>query len=289
MRSLIDRLRRRRTAGRKKARPPRPSELLRRRRQLLLAVIFAGFSLGLAAGTVWVRHAGYVDWAAGRLAAAGEAVVRAAGLTVREVYVVGRERTARREVLAALAVERGTSLLAFEPRAARERLLALGWVKRAEVYRRLPDIIEVQLEERRPLALWQNQGQLALIDEDGVTILKRDLGRFADLPIVVGPDAPAYAAELLGALRMEPALFAEVEAAVRVGGRRWNVKLKNGVTVNLPESDARASWTRLARLHAEHRLLERGIEVIDLRLPDRLVVRMMPEAAAKRREPGKET
>lgn len=289
MRALIDLLRTRRATGGRKSRPPRPSVLLRRRRQLLIAITVAGFALGLAAGAVWVRQAGYVERAAVRLAAIGEAALRAAGLTVREVYVVGRERTRRQDVAAALGVERGTSMLAFDAVAARERLLALGWVKRAEIYRRLPDIVEVHIEERRPLALWQNQGRLALIDEEGITILKAGLERFADLPIVVGPDAPAHAAELIEALRLEPALFAEVEAAVRIGGRRWNVKLANGVVVNLPENEARASWSRLAQLHAEHRLLDRAVEVIDLRLPDRLVVRMTPEAAAKRREPGKET
>lgn len=289
MRSLIDLLRRRRARSGNKSRPPRPSVLLRRRRQLLLAIVCAGFALGLVAGTIWVRRTGYIDWAAARLVSGGEAAARAAGLTVREVYVVGRERTARQDLIAALAVERGSSMLAFDPVVARKRLIALGWIEEAEVYRRLPDVIEVQLVERRPLALWQNEGRLTLIDENGVVVLKRDLERFSNLPILVGPDAPAHAAELIGVLRIEPALFAKVEAAVRVGGRRWNIKMKNGVTVNLPESEARASWTRLARLDADHRLLDRSIEVIDLRLPDRLVVRMTPEAAAKRREPGKET
>jgi len=288
MRSLIDLVLRRGKSPRK-SRPPRPSVLQRRRRQLQIAVVWTGLLAGLVAGVVWVRHAGYVELALAELDRGADAAVRAAGLTVREVYVAGRDEAARQDVIAALRVKRGDSMLGFDPTAARKRLLALGWVRQAQVFRRFPDIVEVSLEERRPLALWQYKGRLALIDLEGETIVERGLERFADLPIVVGPDAPSNAADLMDTLKLEPGLFAQVQAAVRVGGRRWDVKLKNGVTVNLPENDARASWARLARLAAQHRLLDRDIRVIDLRLPDRLVVRMSPGAAAARREPGKET
>jgi cell division protein FtsQ len=288
MRSLIDRGFRRGEPARK-ARPPRPSILQRRRRQFQLAIGAAAIALGLAGTALWVRQSGYVDLALRGLERFADAAVRTAGLTVREVYVVGRRETAHADVLKALGLSRGDSMLEFVPAAARERLLALGWVRQAQVFRRFPDIVEVRLEERQPLALWQHQGRLTLIDVAGVTITERGLERFAELPVVVGPDAPSNAADLVDMLRLEPALFRQVEAAVRIGGRRWNVKLKNGVTVNLPELDARASWTRLARLAAEHRLLERDIRVIDLRLPDRLVVRMSSSAAERRRAPGKET
>ena len=289
MRALIDLLPILRFTGTGKSRPPRPSVLLRRRRQLLIAVVVTGFVLGLTAGTIWVRRAGFVEWAALQLKAAAGVALRDAGLTVRAVYVVGRERSPRQDILAALAVKRGDTMLDFDPAAARDRLLAIGWIKRAQVYRRLPDLIEVRLQERRPLALWQNEGRLALIGDDGATILRQGLERFADLPIVVGPKAPMHAAQLIGTLNIEPALFAQVEAVVRVGGRRWDVKLRNGVMVKLPEGDAKAGWVRLARLQAEHGLLDRSVEAIDMRLPDRLVVRLTPEAAAERRDPGKET
>jgi cell division protein FtsQ len=288
MRSLIGLLLRR-GKNQRKARRPRPSILQRRRRQFQIGVVGTSLTAGLVAGAVWVHKAGYADLALAGIDRAADATVRAAGFTVREVYVVGRDRAARRDVAAALGVKRGDSMLGFDPEAARRRLLDLGWVKQAQVFRRFPDVVEVSLEERRPLALWQYRGRLALIDDEGETIIDQGLESFADLPIVVGPDAPSNAADLMDMLKLEPALFAEVQAAVRVGGRRWDVQLKNGVMVNLPEIDARASWTRLARLAAEHSLLQRDIRAIDLRLPDRLVVRMSPEAAEARRHPGKET
>ncbi|MCH7555160.1 MAG: cell division protein FtsQ, partial [Proteobacteria bacterium] len=56
-------------------------------------------------------------------------------------------------------------------------------------------------------------------------------------------------------------------------GRRWNLRLDNGVDVELPEAGINAAWRRLADIERRHRLLSRDITAIDLRLPDRLVVR----------------
>jgi cell division protein FtsQ len=208
---------------------------------------------------------------------------------VREVYVVGRERAGRRDVLEAIAARRGDSMLAFDPVAARARLVGLGWIKDAAVFRRLPDVVEVHLEERQPLALWQWKKRLVLIDSEGETIVAEGLQRFRDLPIVVGSDAARHAAALIDFLRLEPALFAAVVAAVRVGGRRWNIKFGNGIEVNLPEQEPKASWHHLARMVREQGVFERDIEAIDMRLPDRLTVRLTPEAAAKRRRSGEDT
>jgi cell division protein FtsQ len=275
-------------AGKGRKRPPRPSILLRRRRQILVALLGLGFVCGLVAGALWIKSRGYVALALAEAAALGQESIHGLGLTVREIYVVGRQRAAPKSVRRAIAVARGDSMLAFDPQAARARLLALGWVRDAAVFRRFPDVVEVHLEERQPLALWQRKGRLVLIDGEGQTIVATGLERFRDLPIIVGPDAARHAAGLLDFLKSEPSLFAEVEAAVRVGGRRWNIKLGNGIEVNLPEQDPEASWRRLARMSREHGVFERDIEAIDMRLPDRLVVRMTP-AAAKRRRPGEDT
>jgi cell division protein FtsQ len=147
----------------------------------------------------------------------------------------------------------------------------------------------VYLEERRPLALWQRKGRHLLIDREGIVITRRNLGRFSSLPVVLGKGAPRHAAALMDMLARQPALFTQVEAAVRIGDRRWNLRMKYGVDVNLPEEGAADAWKRLAGLVAEHRIFERDVAVIDLRLPDRLVVRLAPKAASKRRLPEKDT
>ncbi len=198
------------------------------------------------------------------------------GLKVNEILVVGRSETTRKELLAAVRLVRGAPILAFDLGAAKKRIEALAWVKSASVERMLPDTVLLTVEERQPLALWQHKGNFALIDADGEVILKTGLERFSDLLLVVGPDAPEHAADLLQALATEPELMTLVKAAVRVGGRRWNLRLRGDIDVRLPEENAAAAWARLAEYEKTHQVLERDVRILDLRLPDRLIVRQPP-------------
>ncbi|MEK9724664.1 MAG: FtsQ-type POTRA domain-containing protein [Rhodospirillaceae bacterium] len=199
------------------------------------------------------------------------------GFRVNDILVVGRQETPRAELLKAVRLSRGAPILAFDIEAARARVEALPWVRRARVERMLPDTVLLDVEERQPLALWQNKGKFALIDHDGEVILRDGLERFANLVVVVGEDAPRHAAGLLETLGHEPELLPLVKAAVWVGGRRWNVRLAGDIDVRLPEKDPKAAWTRLAEYERAHRVLERDVQVLDLRLPDRLIVRKAPK------------
>lgn len=239
----------------------------------------AGFVAALVAASVmWLWSSGRAMGAFDLARVALVDASAAAGLSVREVAVTGRDRVSRAAVLEAIAIERGTPLLALDPAAARRRLEALGWVREATVERRFPATVLVRLTERTPLALWQRQGRLVVVDREGVVIGGARPEHFASLPVMVGDDAPAHAANLLAVMGAEPTLRARVRAAVRVGGRRWNVRLDNGIDVLLPEQGVAEAWRRLAEYERRHRLLERAIVAVDLRLPDRLVVRRAPPA-----------
>ena len=199
---------------------------------------------------------------------------RSAGLVTREVLVEGRSQTPPELLLEALAVERGDLILEFDVDAARRRVEKLGWVSRARVERRLPDTIRVSIVERVPVAVWQHDDRFMLVDAAGAVIGEDGVSRFGHLKVVVGKDAPEHAQALLAMLQRHPALMERVTAAVRSGGRRWNLRFENGIDVRLPEQNAFAAWDRLARYEAEHGLLERDINTIDLRIPDRMVVRI---------------
>ncbi|HEX2117244.1 MAG TPA: FtsQ-type POTRA domain-containing protein [Alphaproteobacteria bacterium] len=205
----------------------------------------------------------------------------AAGLKVQEIFIEGRGETPGQHVLDVLNVKRGTPILAFSPAAAKAELEQLPWVKEASVERRLPDTILVRIVERRPLALWQHGRQLVVIDHDGTEISGADPAKFAGLPLVVGDDAPKHANQLLALMALEPDLEKRVIAAIRVGARRWNLQMDAGegvkVDVQLPEVNAGAAWARLAELERSNRLLDRSVSVIDLRFPDRLIVRAVRE------------
>lgn len=195
------------------------------------------------------------------------------GFKVDEILVVGRDQTAQKDLLAAVQLTRGAPILAFDLNAARKRVESLPWIKTAVIERMLPDTVLLSIRERKPMALWQHKGVFALIDSDGEVILRRGLEQFSDLLLVVGADAPDKTAELLRTLATEPQLMRMVKAAVRVGGRRWNLRLEGDIDVRLPELEAASAWARLAEYEKTHRLLERDVKVLDLRLPDRLIVR----------------
>jgi len=195
-----------------------------------------------------------------------------AGLSVRQVVIEGRANTPEPLLRAAIGISRGDSILAVSLHDVRARIETLSWVASATVERRLPDRIVVQLVERRPFAIWQHQGKFRVIDRAG-QVVEQEVAEARDLPLVVGAGAPAAAAALLDALSEYPALLSRLVAAVRVGERRWNLRLNTGADILLPESAEAAAIARLMTLQQDQALLDRPLKTVDMRLPDRLIVR----------------
>ena len=195
------------------------------------------------------------------------------GLKVDKVTLQGRRYTSRRDVIRAARLKRGDPILGFDIDQLHERLVKLLWVSEAIVKRHWPDTVDIQVTERQPMVLWQRKGRLYLMDKDGVAITSRGLGRFRDLLIVVGPGAPKAAPILLTMIASEPELARQVTSATFIGKRRWNLKLKGGIKVRLPENNPHKAWRRLAHLNAKHRLLARDVRMIDMRLPNKLLIR----------------
>jgi cell division protein FtsQ len=244
---------------------------------------------GLAAGGGWLWRAGHVAAAAEWASEAAVAGLGDLGLRVATVTLEGRTHAPRPEVAAAVGLKVGDPIFSFHPETVRKRLVALPWIRDAEVARRLPDAVSVRIRERTPFALWQRHGALSLIDEDGAVITRRGLERFQGLVVIVGEDAPRHAASLFRALAREPELFGRVRAAVRVGERRWDVRLDNDVDVRLPEGDAAAAWLRLAEIERQYGILASGVSTVDLRTADWLVLRLKHGATLGRRHAGKST
>jgi cell division protein FtsQ len=237
--------------------------------------LVGGYGLGLLAiaGSAWWAWTAEVPQRLARQSLAAMIASSADfGLIVNEVFVIGRHETPREHLLEALGAERGSAILGLDIAAARARLLALPWIAEASVERLLPDMIVVRITERKPLALWQNHAQFALIDTDGEVIQRNDLDRFNDLLIVVGDDAPREAEALVDILERQPELRDQVKAAIRIGGRRWNLRLANGIDVRLPEENPDGAWARLAEEERTHQVLQRDIQVLDLRFDDQLIV-----------------
>ena len=223
-----------------------------------------------------------------------------AGFEVRHVEIAGTREMDKLPIYDAALSGPSNAMLRADLPQIRNRLLTLPWVADASVGRRLPDTLTIQIVERRPVALWQHQQRFALIDITGRPLATTGLDRFAALPVVVGRGANTRVRELLALTAAAPTLSDKVDAAVLVGGRRWDVKFKSGETLALPDTPAAATaaFKRFARLEAglseDRKLLGGRFQRFDMRLPGQMTVagpavQQALEAAAKAAKAPKPT
>jgi cell division protein FtsQ len=237
----------------------------------------------LASITYGVVKGDHGSMIAASLRQARDAAAGAAGFGIRSVALAGRRQLSEQEVLATAGVTAQTSVLFFDVDASRAALKAHPWIAEATVRKFYPGRIEIEIRERDAFALWQREGKISVIAADGTILGALGDRRFSVLPLVVGAGAHVRAKDFLVILARFPAIRDQVAASILVAERRWNLKLRNGIDVRLPEADPEAALARLAALDRTHRLLTRDIAMVDLRLPDRVTVRLS-EAAAQARE-----
>jgi cell division protein FtsQ len=207
-----------------------------------------------------------------------DGAIASAGMRVSHVVIEGRSNAPEAAVLSALNIAKGEPILGIPLDETRTRVERLPWVEHATVERRLPGTIVLYIQERRPFAIWQRQGKFLLVDRSGEVVADQDVAQFRSLPLIVGSGAPAAAGPMLDALATRPALQSRVQAVVRIGDRRWNLQLASGTDVMLPEGHEAAALDRLAQLQQDHAVLDRPLSAIDMRLPDRLVLRPKADA-----------
>ena len=254
----------------KTSRRPAPP---RWRRPALRGIALVAILGAVVGGPVWLWQSGTVEMA---LTSTSRMVVTAsarAGLIVEDVMLEGRHFADRDAVSRAVDLRRGMPILGFSLDDMRDRLISLPWIADVRIERRLPNVVHIRLTERRPIALWQRKGRLALVDNTGEIIRDADLRKFRELMILVGNDAPKAAPTLFAMLSSEPGLARRITAATRIGGRRWTLSFTGGIRVYLPEIDPHFAWSRLAVLNRQKKLLARDIKLIDMRLPDRMIVK----------------
>jgi cell division protein FtsQ len=207
--------------------------------------------------------------------------VGGAGFTMRRVEIRGAHRVSRLDIYNVAFDQTSMAMPLVDLAETRARLLEFGWIREARVHRRLPDTLVIDVVERRPAAIWQNGGQLNLIDDEGVLLEPVRIEAMPDLPLVIGPEANRQLALLDSLLGATPHLRPQVAGATWVGGRRWDVRFQTGEMLSLPEGDeaARRAISRFAMMDQQSQMLGRGFVRFDMRDPRRLTVRVS-------REPG---
>ena len=215
------------------------------------------------------------------LASALERSAIAAGFGVRKIAVTGQLHATDAAITAALGAGPDTMMLGFDTDAAKTRLEAVPWIRHAQVMRLLPSTLQVMVEERSPFAVWQSKGRTYVVDAEGVVLAPALRDAYTDLPLVVGEGAAKNAAALVAQLAAYDDLNKQILAAIRVGDRRWTLKLLSGAEVMLPDDNVPEALASLVKLDGERRVLERDIATVDLRLLDRITVRLRAAEATR--------
>lgn len=259
------------------------AQMRQARLRVMNAFRLAGAAVVVIVGGVIAIYAvmGRLDEAGAALLTSAENRLTNAGYVVSWVDVVGAQRLAPEEVADLIGVEPGTGLVALDLNEAQERLEANSWVERAELMRLWPDRVVVRLVERDPYALWQSEGEHAVVDRNGVVIEAADPISFANLPRVVGPGANEDAQTIVALLESHPAISERTTHALYVGERRWSLRLRSGGEVLLPEADPASALVLLAGMHRARGVLDYDAQILDLRNPGEMVMRPWPDRAAQ--------
>lgn len=237
-------------------------------------VAFSAAAIVVAAGLVVTFATGGRGQAlVGAASRSLDARVAGLGFKVKQVRLEGVSAPAEADVRRALGDVDKSSILALDLNQIRAQVEQVGWVKSARVIRLLPDTLLIRAVERPRLAVWQRQGVVNVVDADGRVIPEAAAGQFTDLPLVVGDGANVAAGATLPLLESRPHLMQQIEALVRVDGRRWDLRLRDGSLIQLPAEHEDQALIELDQMEREQRILELGFARVDLRVPDAPAVR----------------
>ena len=242
-----------------------------------LLLLIASTGLGVVKG-------GHLEVFLATLSEARNAIANSAGFRITSVAINGRKQLTQDEILAIGGVNGHSSLLFLDASSVREKLKADPWIAEATVLKLYPGQLRIDIVERAPFALWQRNGQMSVISEDGAVLERYVSPRFVKLPLVVGKGAETRARDFLALLARYPQINDVTKAVVLVGERRWNLRLNDGLDIRLPENDVGNALATLSNLDRNEHLFAKDIVAIDLRQPDRLVVQLSDDAAKARED-----
>ena len=202
-------------------------------------------------------------------------------MRLEKILIKGRVNAKEADIISALGVDWYSPIVALDLDQMHENVSALGWVRGVEIKRQMPSRLIVTLNERQALALYQNDNGHHVIDRDGEIISGVKNEGFTHLPVIKGDKAPQHAHAIIELLKKEPSLFNDVWSLTYQSNRRWDVYLRNNIRIQLPEEDTATAWSKLAEMDREHQLTKRDVMNIDLRIPNKLVIRRNKSRRAK--------
>jgi cell division protein FtsQ len=207
------------------------------------------------------------------------------GLAALDIKMTGLQNHEAAEVLAAINVRPGGPLLGFDAKRAREALQSMDWIEQAVVTRTFPNQLHVDIVEREPFVIWQHNGFFQVVDERGKPMGGVTLGGKNVLLHVIGENANVAAADLVNQMEATPELFHDVKAATYVGSRRWNLLMKNDLTIALPQNDMQPALRSAQTHYLSSAALGGKVRMLDLRIAGEIAYHAAVETAAPAADP----
>lgn len=191
-------------------------------------------------------------------------------LEVQNVKINGAAHTKGSEVIEIIGLSSNESMWSLDISEVVNRINELPWVKKSDIKKIYPSTLEINIYEHNPIAIWFFDGKKYLVDGESNIIEKLNPADFNNLKVVAGHNALTEIPDIINTLQQFPYFHKKVKSILRVGDRRWTVRLYNGITIHLPETKIAEAITDLERLDNEKLLLSRYVDVIDMRLKDRI-------------------
>ena len=189
---------------------------------------------------------------------------------LKNVKISGIENTKASEVVNIVSKLRGISLISVDLKKISSEINNIDWVKKSDLRKIYPSTLEVKVYEHNPIAIWYNEGNKFLVDGESKIITELNPNKFKNLKVIAGPNALEDIPAIISMIKNYPDFAKKIKSLLRVGDRRWTIRLHNGITIHLPEKNVANAIEEIEDLDREFSLLSRYIEIIDMRLPDRI-------------------
>lgn len=193
------------------------------------------------------------------------------GFNVKNIKIEGQVNSDENYILNKVKVKYNYPILNLDLNKIRQEIEDNVWIEHVVVERILPHTLYIGVIENAPIALWQKNNKLYVIDEKQNVILPSSIEKFKYLPLFIGADAYLYSAELLNILKAYPIIYSDLKIVTRLGERRWNLTLNSGLTIKLPEKNIHKALEYLKKSFAANKL-NKNAKIIDLRNAKKIYV-----------------
>ena len=191
------------------------------------------------------------------------------GMVLKEVYVSKREKSNVNNniIIEVLNINIGDPINSFNINNIRKRINELSWVKDSKIYLQPLGQLDILILEHIPYGVLEFDKNYYIIDNNGTRIKTIESFEFPSLFRLYGEGATLAIKELPPIIQKLKQLNFEILKVERVDLRRWNIFIKQGFYLKLPNLKPINSIEYLSPLKNVN---YNNLDFIDLRIENRI-------------------